>query len=153
MAISVVVRSAPAARAIQSLAAALRDAAMPNRALAAQLYGWTIRNYDSRGSLQPKPWVPLVPATAKEKIRLGYSPEPLAPRSGNLRQSFAPFSDAEQAGVGARASYGIDYAEVHEHGSGTVPARPMLPTRAVGEAYATRIYGHYIAQAKKKAGL
>lgn len=151
--ISVTVNAQGTLLALARLGSFLSDTVTPNRQLATQLYSWTIRNYDGRGSLQDAPWVPLAESTRKQKIRLGYSPEPLAPRTGHLRNSFAPFSDATQAGVGARASYGVDYAQVHEEGSGNIPQRKMLPTEKVGLDYAVRIYQNYVIGAQRKAGL
>jgi phage gpG-like protein len=154
VAIETIIDATGPATALGRLAGKLRNRTVPNRRLSVQLYGWTMRNYDGRGSLRPSgPWRPLAPATVKQKIRLGYSPEPLAPRSGNLRVSFAGFSDNDSAGVGARASYGVDYARVHEEGAGRVPARPMLPPAEIASDYSLRVYTRFIDASKKDAGL
>jgi phage gpG-like protein len=98
-----------------------------NEQVATQLFGWVQRNIQAEGGLlEDGPWPPLAESTLAEKKRLGYSPKPLI-RTGNLRQSFGMYYDENIAGVGARASYGVDYAEVHEYGGGNVPQRRMLP--------------------------
>lgn len=145
--ISVIVKADAATSAIAGLASSLKDRGLVHRQIAAQFYSWTIRNYDSGGALRPAgPWAPLAPATVVEKLRLGYSTVPLGPRSGHLRQSFLPFSDNDIAGVGARASFDVDYAAVHEEGGveRNVPARPMLPPDEVANGYVTRIYGAFV---------
>lgn len=73
--------------------------------------------------------------------------------TGHLRQSFAPFSDADQAGVGARASFGVDYAAVHEEGSGHVPQRKMLPDDAQALDIGMQVYGFYVERSIRESQL
>lgn len=152
MAISVTINASRAGSALASLQRGLRDRHVVHRQIAAQFFSWVQRNFEAQGGLRQTPWVPLRSSTVAEKARLGYSPKMLV-RTGNLRQSFQPFSDADQAGVGARASLGVDYAQVHEEGSVTVPPRPMLPPIDVAEGYVTRIYDRFILEEKRGAGL
>jgi phage gpG-like protein len=106
------------------------------------------------GRLQPDGWRPLSSGTLAAKRRQGYSPKPLI-RTGNLRNSFLMFSDNNQAGVGAQASFGVDYAEVHEEGSrdGRIPQRKMLPPVRIAQTMVTNVYGLKIANDRAKAGL
>lgn len=154
MAISVVINATAVGSALATLARGLRSREVTHRQIGAQLFSWVQRNFDAEGGLATKPWAPLAPSTVREKDRRGWSPRKLI-RTGNLRQSFAPFSDADQVGIGARASFGVDYAEVHEEGAprANIPSRPMLPPVEVAEGYITRVYGAFILEQRKKAGL
>jgi len=98
-----------------------------NEAAATFLFGWVMRNFESSGGqLRDGLWKPLSPKYLKWKTGKGWSSKPLI-RTGNLRQSFSMYWGHNYAGVGARASFGVDYAVVHEYGSATVPQRRMLP--------------------------
>lgn len=154
MAISVVINASNLGSALASLERSLKDRRVIHRQIGAQFFSWVQRNFDSEGGLRPEPWAPLAPSTVLEKARGGWSPKKLV-RTGNLRNSFLPFSDEDQAGVGARASFGVDYAQVHEEGSddGRVPARPMLPPDDVAMGYVTRIYERFVVDSRGKAGL
>ena len=141
--------SFPLSRAAQQLA----DKEPVNRRISIQLYGWTMRNFDVAGAMQTPRWAPLSARTLKEKARLGYSPQPLL-RTGNLRQAFASYYDANKGGIGARASYfsggkKFDYATVHQFGSEHIPARPMLPPPAYVRQTAISIYGKFISDSMK----
>jgi phage gpG-like protein len=133
---------------LSSIASRVKDRKVPNRQWATALFGWVIRNFKAQGALSGKPWLPLAESTRVRKERQGYSPLALI-RTGNLRQSFAPFSDSNLAGVGAQASAGVDYARVHEEGSGRVPARPMLPEADKVTDIGVQVYGLYITKALK----
>jgi phage gpG-like protein len=125
---------------------AAHDTAVPNRQLATQLYGWILRNFQSGGTLQTPSWAPLKASTAKQKARKGYSSAPLI-RTGHLRQSFRPFWDKEQAGVGSE----VRYAQYHESGTPTIPQRAMMPSEAVAVDYAQKIYGRWAEGLAKTA--
>lgn len=131
---------------LRDIAKQVKNRKVPNRQWAAALFAWVQRNFQEQGALSGQPWVPLAPSTVKEKARLGYSPLALI-RTGNLRQSFAPFSDVNFAGVGAQASAGVDYAKVHQEGSDRVPARPMLPEADVVTDIGVRVYDLHIKKA------
>jgi phage gpG-like protein len=144
--ISVEIKSNAALRKLQLAAAKLKDRKIPNRQLAVQLMSWVGDNFDGSGSRLKRPWAPLQPATLAAKARKGYSSKPLM-RTGNLRQSFAGFSDNDEAGVGAQASFGVDYAEFHENGvpENNLPKRQMLPPQEVALGYGVRIYDLYVS--------
>lgn len=144
----------PAVQALKKFSFAMLDFVGANRKIATQLYGWVIRNFNSGGRSQDPPWAPLAPGTRVQKARLGYSLNPLV-RTGHLRQSFAPIADAERAGVGARASVGVDYAAVHETGTadGKIPARPMLPPIDYARRVAVQIYSEQVRVARRGSGL
>lgn len=145
-----------ASQSMGELAAGVQQRSIPNRQIGIQLYGWVLRNFQQSGAMQQPPWAPLAPATLARKQKEGYSSQPLL-RTGNLRQSFAPFADDSQAGVGARAAYGVDYARIHETGSVSIPGRPpkrgMLPPRDYALNAAVQIYNLHIQRTIKRAGL
>lgn len=154
--ISIDLNISQAGTALMGLANEVDDRRVPNRQLSIQLYGWVIRNFQHGGADQRPPWLPLKESTLKRKKKDGYSSLPLI-RKGNLRQSFAPFADATQAGVGAQASFGVDYARVHETGSikrpGQPPRRSMLPPNDYALNAAVQIYNLHITKARRRAGL
>lgn len=145
-----------AASALSQLAGDVQNRSIPNRQIGIQLYGWVIRNFQQSGAMQQPPWVALAPSTLERKQKEGYSSQPLI-RRGNLRQSFAPFADDTQAGVGARAAFGIDYARIHETGSTQTPGRPpqraMLPPRDYALNASVQIYNLHIQTSIRRAGL
>jgi phage gpG-like protein len=140
--------------AFKRLARSIENREPINRRVAVQFQSWVFRNFDQSGGLRDVPWVPLSPRTQRQKARLGFSPKPLF-RTGNLRNSFLGFSDNDTMGVGARASFGVDYAEVHEFGAPdrNIPARPMLPPQGEALQLASRIYTLSLGEAAQKAGL
>lgn len=149
--ITITVRAEPALSGLDYILGGIQHPAITNKKISIQLYGWVIRNFQAAGGMQDPPWQPLATSTQLQKAALGYSPLPLI-RTGNLRQSFAPFSDDEVAGVGARASFGVDYAQIHQNGNEHVPARPMLPPAEVAKRFAVTIWNQDLADAKHRAG-
>lgn len=117
-----------------------------NRAVAVQMYQWFVQNFDNEGA-KVGGWEPLRPATIRQKERLGK--ERMLVRSGTLRQSFLPFSDEDNAGIGSE----LEYAEYHEKGnqSRNLPRRPMLPTRAAVQDMGMRVYQFYVDKAVREA--
>lgn len=71
--------------------------------------------------------------------------------TGNLRQSFLGLYDKDLAGVGAKASAGVNYAIVHEQGSpkNKLPARPMLPTAKQLQEEFVNVYTSQIRRAQR----
>lgn len=144
----------PTAAAMGTFTRGLLDFEVPNRQIGIQLYGWTMKNFNSSGSMQSPVWAPLSEKTQRRKAKQGYSSKPLI-RKGNLRNSFAPFSDKNIAGVGARASFGVDYARVHQEGapSRNIPARGMLPPVEYARTSSIKIYDLHVQTCRRKAGL
>ena len=117
-----------------------------NMRVSAELYRKTMLNFEAEGGFfTAGGWKPLSPKYLKRKLAQGYSPKILH-RTGNLRASFEAFADRRIAGVGARASYGVDYAAVHELGLGNMPRRRMLPTWADVKADIVPIYERAVEQ-------
>jgi phage gpG-like protein len=143
----------PASPAMRRMLAQLQDRTIPNRQVGIELFRWVERNFQAEGALGGG-WVPLKPETVAQKARGGWSPKPLI-RTGNLRDSFAGFGDAEQAGVGAQASFGVDYARVHQEGNPArnLPARPMLPPPEIAKELWSRVYDNFIETLIHKEGL
>lgn len=143
-------------RKLRSLAAGLLDTTKPNRLVSIELYGFVMKNFQTEGGMsEAGAWEPLAEGTVAWKERHGYSM--ILQNTGALRQSFAPFYDRQQAGVGAQQIVGAsddrppDIAEVHEFGLGDVPARPMLPSQDQATGLAMRIYNWYVGQEVRKA--
>lgn len=154
MAISITINASAVSSALAGLARSVKNREAVHRQIGAQFFSWVQENFKQQGGLQKTPWRPLAPSTARYKAAHGWSPLILY-RTGNLRGSFLPFSDADQAGIGARASAGVDYAEVHQKGSddGRIPARPMLPPDDVAMGIVTRVYENFTVSAISRAGL
>lgn len=142
-----------ASPAMRRMLAQLQDRTVPNRMVGIELFSWVQRNFAAQGALGGG-WVPLKPATVAAKAKGGWSPMPLI-RTGNLRNSFAGFGDAQVAGVGAQASFGVDYARVHQEGAPekNIPARPMLPPAEVAKDIWNRVYEDFIDKLIAKEGL
>lgn len=135
-------------RKLSALASKLRDRAIPNRAIATQLYAWTIDNFDSAGRLVGG-WAPLAPATIAEKKRIGKE-QPLV-RTGALRASLLPFSDNDRVGIGTPLAYA---RPLHEGAtSRRLPARPIIPGPDVITQMGIKVYEFYISQTKQAVGL
>jgi phage gpG-like protein len=128
------------------LANASRDRTIPNRQLGVQLYGWVQRNFQQAGGLQTPAWPALAESTLAQKTRKGYSSQPLI-RTGHLRQSFRPFSDNNQAGVGSEVPYSV----YHEQGTSKMQQRAMLPPSNVALAYALQTYDRWLAGLARQA--
>lgn len=152
--ISIEIKSKNTFSAVAIFANSFKDRRNENRKVAIQFFSFVQRNFQRSGGLQPAGWASLKPGTIAAKRRGGWSPRPLI-RTGNLRNSFSMFSDNDQAGVGAQASFGVDYAEVHEQGSrdGRIPQRKMLPPVRIAEGMVTNVYGLKIRQDRARAGL
>jgi len=142
---SVASASAIVSARIEKLADSLRHLRVPNKAVAVQLYSWTIKSFDQEGGLIGG-WVALAPSTVKQKAKIGK--EKMLVRTGQLRNSLIPFSDDENAGIGSALSY----AKFHEFGADNLPARPMLPPREVVNDIGLKVYDFYVAQQVRQAG-
>ena len=83
---------------------------------------------------------------AQQGGKLSFGRFPILQDTGSLRASFLPFSDANEAGVGAMSyiSRGrkapADLAKIHEFGTNTIPQRRMLPNRRQALDMGVRVY-------------
>lgn len=144
--IRVEINAGAAIRRFNVLVSESRDRRVPNRQLATQLTGWTLRNFQQGGSLQTPAWAPLKASTAKQKARQGYSPMPLV-RTGHYRQSFRPFYDNDTAGTGSE----VPYSKYHETGTKNLPQRAALPSEQVALGYAVQVYERWAANLARTA--
>lgn len=169
--------------ALQKLAASMRDRNRTNRQLATQLTAWVFRNFQAEGALAVAGgWVQLSQSTilarlakshgaagkkraARTAVRAGASSRQafdatgvgllkILQDTGALRNSFHPFSDNEEAGVGSQSNAKhADVSVVHQLGLGRVPARPMLPTPEAALEMAIAVYNVHIEESRKQARL
>lgn len=170
--------------ALQKLAAGIADTNKANQQLSVKLEGEVLANFASEGGEFQNPWVPLKLSTILARLRLspkskgakakakavfksgGTSKQAFAASgaglikilqsTGALRQSFAGFYTATEAGVGARSNAAhADLSQVHEFGdpSRNIPARPMLPPPGMALEWAVEVYENHIAQARQRANL
>lgn len=174
---------AAANKALQTLAAQIRDRTVANKQLAVKLEGEVLRNFASEGAEFGLPWAPLKPATilarlnkgkqtarvkaAKGLINTGQSIKQARKALGGgivqtlqdtsaMKQTFAGFSTEDEAGVGARSNTAhADLTLVHQYGSPTrnIPARPMLPPVELALGWAVQIYQRHVDNAREKANL
>jgi len=148
------VNNAQVAAQLRSAAKTIGDLSTANKQLSISLYRWTLKNFNSQGREEGgRPWAPLAESTKKRKKKLGKT-QPLV-ITGNLRQSFAGFSNSKQAGVGAKASSFKgrrgDYAVYLHEGTSKMPGRNLLPTEEVATDLAIKVYGLHISKAVQKA--
>ena len=144
--------------ALALFARGVGDTTAVNRMIGAQYFAWVQDNFNSQGAKGGQPWAPLKAGgrwKGKGKNREFQTDYKSLQDTGQLKSSFAPFADANQAGVGARASFGVDYATQHEEGNPArnLPQRKMLMTPAVGLKIATEIYTLRINKLAQQAGL
>jgi phage virion morphogenesis protein len=131
---------------LRAVALKIGDRRLVNRQLAAQLYAETMRNFATE-SFDGVPWAPLQKATVKAKAKKGY--ERILQNTGALRQSFLPFSDNDEAGVGALSTREhAELSEIHQYGAPArnIPARPMLPGEARARGIALEVYDLFVAR-------
>jgi phage gpG-like protein len=148
MAKSIEVRGDKRAQAnLAKFADKLANPLIANKAVAVQLYSWTIRNFDAEGAEQSPPWPRLAERTIERKRRIGK--ERMLVISGQLRASLLPFWTRENAGIGSQLSY----ARYHEEGTATLPQRKLLPTRELVSSTGLRIYNHYVGTAARQANV
>jgi phage gpG-like protein len=146
---SLEVHAEATSRALQKLASQMRDRRAPNKAIAIQLHSWVLRNFDAEGALN-KPWKSLSPKYAAWKAKKGYDQHILR-LSGHLRDSYDIGFDNDSATVGTD----LVYAEFHEKGlpERNLPARPMLPPKAVALQDSIDVYNLFLRNSVRSANL
>lgn len=87
------------------------------------------RQFNTRGAYGGTRWAPLSPAYGAWKAR-NHPGKPLLELSGDLRDSFTtrPFGIDEVTGQGFVIGTQVSYAAYHQHGTDTMPARPLFGT-------------------------
>lgn len=173
-----------ASKKLADMAAFFHDRTQPNKQIAVQLEAWVLRNFQDEGAFFGG-WAPLKPSTILARLREGRGSAAkkakaralvrggetssaaikaasgvglfkILQSSGALRQSYAGFSDNEEAGVGAQSIVTpYDLAAIHQEGTkdGRIPARPMLPPVDVALGIAYEIYSARIAEIRATVGL
>jgi phage gpG-like protein len=93
-------------------------------------------------------WKALKPATIKQKAKLGYTKKLV--RTGELKNSFTPFSTKDIASVRSD----LDYAADHEFGvpSRNLPARKMTPSLKQAAEIGIEVYNQFVQRQIKKVG-
>lgn len=146
--------AAEIAERFREVRARVADTGAPNKALAVQLFGDMMRNFDDEGTMFGEPWEPLAMSTLKQKQRLGYSSKPMI-RTGFLRNTAWSNATQEFAAVGFLA----DYASYHDDTddkyspSARLPRRRLLPPVAYAYGVGVEVYEWYLTKVSKEAGL
>lgn len=143
------------------LGSRLKDVRLANRKASIDLYGWVIRNFAAEGALgEDGAWEDLAAGGRWKgggKNRYFQEDYKILQDTGALRQSFEPFSDEEEAGVGAVAMTAGDrpanLAAVHEYGdaSHNLPPRHMLPSPRQALEIGINVYGMHVKTSIKEA--
>lgn len=173
-----------ASLALKRLAQQIQTRRVPNKQLSIKLEQEVLRQFASEGQEFNTPWAPLKLSTILRRLKLGKASKgkkskaaalfrqgksssevykasgagllKILQSTGALRQSFAGFSDNDQAGVGARSNvtHG-DLARIHQDGdpSRNLPARNMLPPPDMALQWAMEIYENYIDTARRSVDL
>ena len=131
-------------RKLERFARAMQDPTPANRQASIALYGWTLRNFNAKGTMQGG-WAPLHPRTVKHKARIGK--EQMLVRTGALRANFTQFYSADNAGVGNELSY----SKYHHFGTSRMPQRRLLPDRRNVLKIGLKVYGLYVKRQSQVA--
>lgn len=124
----------------------LQDRTAANREISQVAYQFVIRNFDTGGRLVGG-WAPLAESTREEKRRIGKE-KPLI-RSAQLRNSFVPFFDRENAGVRTE----LFYATFHHEGTSRIPTRRLVQNKEEILKAAIPIYKKFVErQAREEIG-
>lgn len=88
----------------------------------------------------PRRWKPLAPATIADKQRQGYGNRGMLQRTGRLRRGFRVKSTRRTLKIINRRSVGgVNLFAVHQKGTKTIPARPMLVYSRVERTRLTKL--------------
>lgn len=131
---------------VEQLLSKLQNAnfSVPLRDAAVYMKSSVLKNFEVGG--RPK-WVPLSKKTLQEKLKKGYSPQPLI-RTGRLRQSINVSVSSEVASVYP----GVWYGAQHQFGTKIVPARPFLVFQPEDIDTVKEIFVRYIEQLTRGVG-
>lgn len=116
----------------------IKNRSVVNRQIGIQMYGLTLRNFDSQGSQFGERWAALAASTVKEKQRIGKT-VPLV-RTGELRSGFTYDYDAKDVKI----FNGVAHAVFFEKGTKHMVARKLLPPRDTFVSTAVKIYERYV---------
>lgn len=149
---------------LRDFASDLKDREPTNRQVSVRLMSLVMKNFSTQSNDGNK-WAPFklggrYVSSKKVKKKKGEkrgkgrfldTSAKLLQDTGNLRQSFLGLYSKDVAGVGAKASAGVNYAIVHEQGSpkNKLPARPMLPTAKQLEQEFINVYNSQIRRAQR----
>lgn len=127
--------------AIDKFVASAKDRTVPNRRAAIVLDQWVQENFRSEGG-RVGGWTPF--RYGGRRIPGGGfdTSAKLLQDTGALRASFHSFADKDEVGIGSEMFYSV----FHEFGTGTVPARRMLPHEDDVLATFMSIYNDYFAE-------
>lgn len=132
---------------LTALAAKVRDRSKPAKQLAVQLYGDTLRNFNTNGAYFKNPWAQLAVSTQHYKSSKGWYV--MLVRTGNMRQRFYQESSATYAAVGNSA----EYSSFHEEGTRHMPRRQILPSKEWASQRGIVVFQEYLKTSVKESGL
>jgi phage gpG-like protein len=94
----------------------------------------------------PTRWRPLSPAYAAQKAKDGYGSKGILERTGGLRRGFARRITPRTMKIynRRRTANGVDLFKIHQFGTSTIPARPMIRNTRVEQQALRRIVGDHL---------
>lgn len=132
---------------LRELSARVRDRTKPAKQLAVQLYGDTLRNFNTNGAYFKNPWAQLAISTQHYKSARGWYV--MLVRTGRLRQGFYQYSNQQYAAVGNK----VEYASFHEEGTRHMPRRQILPSKEWAADRGVQVFRAYLKSSIKESGL
>ena len=105
----------------------IADLDVPNKKAAIFLDQWVQKNFQTEGGMVGG-WRGI--------SRAGR----ILQDTGRLRNSFVPFADANDAGIGSE----LDYSEHHDKGTATIPQRRILPRHGDVDKDLFNIYNKHV---------
>lgn len=134
-------------RKLKDLAKKVKDRTTPAKQLAVQLYGDTLRNFETNGAFFENPWPQLAISTQHYKSAHGWYV--MLVRTGVLRNGFYQYSNNNFAAVGNK----VPYASFHETGTSRMPRRQIMPSKEWAAERGITIFKGYLAKSVQEAGL
>lgn len=132
---------------LRELSARVKDRSKPAKQLAVQLYGDTLRNFNTNGALFKNNWPQLAISTQHYKSSRGWYV--MLVRTGTLRQGFYQYSTQNYAAVGNK----VPYASFHETGTRRMPRRQIMPSVDWAATRGVQVFSEYLKSSVKEVGL
>lgn len=145
--IRIITTSGAVGHRLKELARKVKDRSKPAKQLAVQLYGDTLRNFNTNGAYFKNPWAQLAVSTQHYKSAHGWYV--MLVRTGTLRQGFYQYSNQQYAAVGNK----VPYASFHEEGTSRMPRRQIMPSKEWAATRGVQVFREYLKTSIKETGL